>query len=212
MANIEFFGVDVPLEFPGQTTPNTDWVPNGNWSKWDLFYVAGKPLPGKAMVSGKKSHRVDKKYAPGQDGATLTHLGNNLGEVEVKLVFWLKWQWDTLQRMMGSLFPLNNKASPTPFDCSHPDLDFARIKSLYLLEIGLPKVHKAPDIYEIDFKWSEFSPAKKKNVANTPNASLDLSQIQTAVPASVPASSDPTTPPSQTNSDATPVPNFTPYH
>jgi hypothetical protein len=79
---------------------------------WDLFNVAGRPLPGLARVSGLGfAQKTDKKKAPGKHAAAVSLLGEEPSEFEVSLRIWTQSQLEAFSEFIDVLRPnYNGKA------------------------------------------------------------------------------------------------------
>lgn len=89
-------------------------IPREFWSSHDRLYLAGRECPGRAKLTGTKTHKLDKKDALGQDGATTTHTGYEPAEIDILLVLWTQDDLDSWARMVPALQPKTSKRTPQP--------------------------------------------------------------------------------------------------
>ena len=125
-------------------------------SAWDTLWVAGVPLPGKALVQGARKIKVDQRDAAGTDGSTLTFLGRDSSEITVKLEIWTADQLAEWAKMAPKLQPPPTQQAPEPFDVYHPALAVNAIKSLYLLDVGILAPMANPGVFETQLRFIEF--------------------------------------------------------
>jgi hypothetical protein len=82
---------------------------------WETFKVAEITLPGIAKVEGRgRAARIDRKSAPGSNGATLTHNGVEPAEIDVTLLIWTEAQLTELQAAIQKLSPVKVPFPPKP--------------------------------------------------------------------------------------------------
>lgn len=157
------------------------------YSAWDIFKVAGKALPGVASVEGEKRYKIDKREAPGTDGATLTNLGLDTTEVTVRVRMWTA---DQFTRWCDNVVPLLQPGKPgtkpKALRVFHPALAAAGISSLYPMSVGLPVVRS--EIAEVVIKFVQFLPPNKSGV-KTVKAAIDTSIPSALKPAAKPTPS-----------------------
>jgi hypothetical protein len=142
-------------------------------SIWDRFVVAGRALPGVATVEGSKSCKLDQRNAPGTDGATLTHMGNESSPVTVRLRIWTADQYEAWKSRREELMASTGKARPKPVMVYHPALADLGIKSLYVKEVGFLRTQPG-GLGEVIIKFLEFLPPSKAGVS-TPKAAINTS-------------------------------------
>lgn len=154
---------------------------------WDHVRIAGIYTPGIAVVSGRNGVSLDKKRSPGTDGATITELGYQPGEVDIAIRMWTADQWAAWADMRQHLIPRPSKGKPEPVQVYHPALADAGIKALYIQEIGLPRDVPPRGMKEILIRASEWLPAKKAAAPGgtgakwTPQKSTDYTKLPTAI-------------------------------
>jgi hypothetical protein len=139
-------------------------------SAWDTMIVGDDRLPGVAIVSGGRRSKVDQKSSPGSDGSTLTFLGREPADINVKLVMWDGAQLRAWAKILTRIMPPPGKIPPAPYDVYHPALAVNRIRSLYLMDVGLLKPSGQPGVWECELRFLEFLPPNKVGI-NTPFAS-----------------------------------------
>lgn len=127
-------------------------------SAWDTFFYAGQPMPGIARVEGMKEAKFDEKNAPGTDGATLTHLGNNSAKVSVKLTLWTEDHFDGFAAFMPRLVAQTGKQRPKAVKVYHPALAAMGINALICQGVGVPELRSPGGALDVKLKFIEFLP------------------------------------------------------
>ncbi len=90
------------------------WYPRGGASgtlvpthPWDLIKLGGYALPGHARISsGGVEMKVDRKGAPGRDGASPTAQGMDPKPLSIEVFIWTVEQADALERVIVQVGPI----------------------------------------------------------------------------------------------------------
>jgi hypothetical protein len=98
---------------------------------WDVVYLAGQRMPGRAIVAGASSLlEWEEQKGDGTNGATLKYKGAGLPEFTIELEFWEPEhfeEWETRKQLVA--VPKGD-AEPQALDFGHPvgtDLDIPSI-------------------------------------------------------------------------------------
>ena len=103
------------LLWEGGAAPGDEFADLGSADPWDALVIAGKRAPGLVRIEGKgRAARMDRKNAPGADGATLTHNGSEPAEIDVTLVLWTQAHLDGLEALLRVLTPPKIPAPKAP--------------------------------------------------------------------------------------------------
>lgn len=164
---------------------------------WSKVKIAGVSLPGICVLSGAMGNKVDTVPVPGTDGDTMTHLGYDSARVEVTITLWTKAQLALYVKLVREhLRPrkLKPNQEPKPVTVEHPALEIFQIRSLYLMEIGIPEPSaKVKGAYESKLTFAEYfrevtkSKSKTGKVDGAPiGANLGIGGIPTAIPSGSP--------------------------
>ena len=147
---------------------------------WDSVRIGSVRTPGVCEVTVQKVRIVDKKKAPGSDGARLTATGIEPGTGDIELTIWTPEQLRTLQSVWAQISPPSNKrpkgvpaSAPWPpaFDVAHPVFKAHAIKSIVVIGAEGPKPGRVRGSRIFTIKWIEYLAPSKKNVTHSPVAS-----------------------------------------
>lgn len=128
---------------------------------WEVIYMAGRRVPGLCEVEFKREHRIDKRAANGVDYQSITSLGYNGADVQIKIRMWTPQQWIDFQAItVPSIQPRPGKpnARPKAVKTEHPALAVWGTKSLFVTHVGGPKPTNIPQAREILITCSDVAP------------------------------------------------------
>ncbi len=144
---------DVPFWDPGAPVESF-----ASPSAWDVLVIGNETLPGVAIVTGGRRQKLDRKDSPGTDSSTITQLGREPAQIEVRLVMWTPEQLAQWVRIAKVLHPPFGKGMGKPYDVYHPGLAALSIWSLILVDIGVTAPGGQPGVYESRLRFIEFAP------------------------------------------------------
>lgn len=158
-------------------------TPTASPETWDTVQIGSYVMPGIASCDVSRSQRVDVKPSAGSDGATETDQGVDPAKVEITCRIWKEEHWVGLSTLLHSLSPTpGKKAGRKPKSIIHPTTRRARVKSIKILSVSMPKP-VGKQIFEIKISAIEFFPPPKKAPSVTVTAkSADpaVAKVQTA--------------------------------
>lgn len=133
----------------------------------------------------KVTHRLDTQEVKGQDGARLVHTGIQPARFGIKILIWTGFD----ERRFNAFYPnINNKLRPSGRIVGrvrHPDLDQARISSVYIYETT--KVLGADIVgawtVTIQVMETRFTKANIGAISTTPNQEIIMPNQFRGVPA-----------------------------
>jgi len=142
---------------------------------WDTVQLGGFTLPGAADIDGDLEDKMDVKDAGGSDGASITIKGRQPAALTIVLRIWTRAQWKLFEPIFEQLYPTPGTIRK-PYDIVHPKTKLARIKSVLIRKISLPK--RSPDgLVTVTFTCLEFLLPSKKKVTSTPKHSTGFSNV-----------------------------------
>jgi hypothetical protein len=163
--------------------------------------MKGTVAPGIVeSIEVSRKTKLDKKVAPGANGATLTFQGYELAEVTISMKCWREPHLERLQLLLESILPKPGKEAPKPRDFVHPILVLHGLKSLFVESVDGPTMPDADGIVKYTLNCIEFAPPPKKVATSTPK------QSQAAI-AGFGNALDPAKPPNTTPSPAPVAPS-----
>lgn len=176
---------------------------------WDVVKMGGIKMPGTARVTGKVSRKVDVQPIPGDEsGGTQTDLGYEGAKINVTVRMWTQAHLDAYEMFASHFRPKKDDKKPAPIDVIHPALGVVGIRSLTVIDVGIPEPAQQPGMYEATVELIEFiSEVKKgKGEAKTLDASdTDISSNFTIAGASKVFADGSTPSPNTKTGAATPI-------
>ena len=164
---------------------------------WDTLVIGSVRFRGTFEWGGDLiKRRLDRRHAPGRDGARTRGKGYDLAEVDLTLTVTNDDEWADLQALVALVFP--RAATPAGRDalpCAHPQLALAGISALYGTTLG-PLSQSAPTKWTTTIKFVEYRADSNTSTSRTPRvaaAAPDLGANRTAF--DIAAADRPPTPP-----------------
>lgn len=164
---------------------------------WDALTIGGVRFRGTFRWGGDIIKRkLDRRHAPGRDGARVRDKGYDLAEIDLTLTITDDDEWADFTALVALVFP--RSATPTARNahaCAHPELALAGITELYGTSMG-PVTEASPTKYEVTLKFVEYRVGAQRNTSRTPRAAPDLGANATAFTGTetAPAPTPPPTP------------------
>ncbi len=138
---------------------------------YNVLITGGEESPGVCALvdGGGRPYKWDIKDQAGAQGASITYRGFRPSEgIAFKFKFWTAAQVDDFYNRYVPLLAYDaTKTNPKPISVLHPVLMANDISSLVTDEIG-PLTHEGQQLWTVTIKFTEYRPAKKKNVTSTP--------------------------------------------
>jgi hypothetical protein len=132
---------------------------------WDSFTIAGALAPGIVIkFDPDVDFKADEKNAQGNAGAFITIAGRKLQSFSVKLKLWTRKHNERVPAFKALL--TTGDLAGKPFDCTHPVLVEAGVRSIVILSIKGPGMPDADGYRYIDLDLREFV-AKPKAVGTS---------------------------------------------
>jgi hypothetical protein len=148
---------------------------------WDRITIAGKKLPGLAIVNADSQFKVDPKKSPGKSGATPTFHGRRPADIDIQVIIWTEDQLDELTEQLVVLWPAEpDRKKPQPVDVYHPSLALLGIKSMYLTQVSGLKPGPVSKSMSMSMKAHEYRRGGKKSESLTPDGSAPPNVIAPA--------------------------------
>jgi len=148
---------------------------------WDTLDVGGVTFSGWFKFSGTALKRkLDRRHAPGRDGARVRDKGYDLAELTLTLRCIEPEHWRELEALVALLFPRSADASRRDaHDCHHPALALAGITRVYATEMEVPDPDDKGAV-NVTIKLVEHRDLPRRNVSRTPRAAPDIGANATA--------------------------------
>lgn len=127
---------------------------------WSRMSLDGVPVPGVAVVRGGHERREDTLEAPGEDGATVTHLGYGGAVFDVEVLMWTDEharQWERIY----TLFRPRREASLRAVAVAHPAFQMAGVRQLYVRRITTAEPDRL-GVWRASIELVEFVPRRKR--------------------------------------------------
>lgn len=153
-----------------------------NPDAWDTVIINGRTrLPGLAKLSGSIKRQVDKKKPAGRHGTSVTYLGTEAAEFEIKLSLWTAEHLSAFTSMIRAIMSKqpeklgattqNKTLIKAPIiDVYHPLLAIYGVTRMHVLSQKMPEMTE-PGVYEASLECLEYLPPEKSKAqkVNTPN-------------------------------------------
>lgn len=128
---------------------------------WDIVYLGGIRLPGRAIVAGASSPREwEEQKAEGESGGTMKWTGDGLPEFEIRLEWWEEAQFDEWETAKKVVARTPSGSEPKALDFVHPvgtDLDIA---SVVVLDRSQPEELDESGLWGVTIKVKQWRPAE----------------------------------------------------
>lgn len=127
---------------------------------WNTIILGGFKLPGVVTVLGKAFEvRADRKKIPGVSGETLTTLGREPCEPEIKVKLWKKQHLTDFLSLIKSFLPVGSQVLPPPVTVIHPALAMFKVRAIRVMKCSYP-VETQPGVFEVTLNFREFFAGK----------------------------------------------------
>lgn len=126
---------------------------------WHRLTLDGVPVPGVAIVRGGHERREDSLEVPGEDGASVTHLGYGGAVFDVEVILWTDEhvrQWEQVYRRFRP-----RKGEPMAVLAVHPALQLADAGQLYVRRMTVPE-HERAGVWRAYIELVEFVPRVRR--------------------------------------------------
>ncbi|HEU4406755.1 MAG TPA: hypothetical protein VFS43_15925 [Polyangiaceae bacterium] len=150
-------------------------VPETQWSPFDRVFLGGKPLPGKARVTGEGfKGKLDVKSPKGAQGAKITDNGIEAPEFTIELTLWTKRQWLAYQERLPDFSPKPGKGASDPLTIDYPTTSLHGITECRVKEVSLPELGEGSVKVELKcIQWQpSYKPTGSKTAKNAKGAAL----------------------------------------
>lgn len=149
--------------------------PLTNPQAWDVLIVAGVKSPGVIPKGGLKfarQYKWDKKEGKGQQGGTSTFVGKPLPDGAVKFQLWTVSQFQAWGKFLPLLKYDPVKRAPQAIQVYHPALADLDCTTIVIEEVSV--VEQLDHLlWEVEVKFSEFSPPPAASAVATPKGAKD---------------------------------------
>ena len=141
-------------------------------AEWDLLEIG--PRGSHVVFTGRISwagdalkRRLQKKGAPGRDGARIRDLGYDIVKLKLKLGCFRDEHFSQLDQVIAVCFPRGGPpANRGAVECPHPALAMARITMLYPEQCGVLE-QVSPTLWEVELVFTEYrAEANRRNVTH----------------------------------------------
>lgn len=165
-------------------------------TSWDTLVIGGVTFTGQHEWSGDVLKRkLDRRHAPGRDGARVRDKGYDLAELELSLKCTEAQHWRDLAALVALLFPRGSDTSRrAAHACDHPALAIAGITEVYAVSMGSVR-QSSPTVWETTIKLVEYRADAQRNTSHRPRAVPDIGGNATAFTGTEAAPPAPPTPP-----------------
>jgi hypothetical protein len=160
------------------------WATTEGAKAWDTLYISGVAAPGLVKISGKFSQALDTKKPKGQSAAIIRYNGNEPSEFSITIRVWTSAQLQELVTLLGRIKTKKGE-TPTAFDVSHPALEIAQIRSMYVKEFTFPEEGSVRQVFETRWSCLEFLPLPKKGKGKTTKATTDIRTLDNPLASAV---------------------------
>ena len=164
---------------------------------WDTLAIGGVGFAGQHEWSGDVlKRRLDRRHAPGRDGARVRDKGYDLAELELTLKCTAAEHWEDLRALVALLFPRGSDTSRrAAHSCDHPALAIAGITEVYAVSMGAVR-QAEPTVWSATIKLVEYRPESQRNTSHRPRVVADIGANAVAFAGTEAAPPAPPTPPS----------------
>ncbi len=134
---------------------------------WDTVVLGGLRLPGVAKVTIDRGRKLDKKSAPGRNGATITDGGGEGASVSIEIQMATAEEWDAWCAAMKMLDP--TKTAPKAWAIVHPEAEAMQVVSVMIEKInGSPPDNGIKTVKLTCAEWFPKPKGKGKSKTTTP--------------------------------------------
>lgn len=138
---------------------------------WDTVILGGFRLPGVARLTIERGRKLDKKSAPGRNGATITDGGGEGAAVSIELQMTTPEEWDAWVAALRVLDP--TKTSPQAWALVHPEAEAMQVTSVMIEKVsGGPPDNGVKTIKLACAEWFPKPRGKGKGKTTTPAKSF----------------------------------------
>lgn len=145
-------------------------------ANWDACILGKFRLPGVASLEIKRGRKLDKKSAPGKNGASVTDKGGEGAEVTITLQMTTADEWDAWCAALRILDP--TKVAPQAYDIIHPEAEAFQVQSVMVEKISSGKPDSGIKTIKIECtEWFAQPKGKGKSKVVTPTGAKGASNV-----------------------------------